>query len=357
MKYIYAILLPIISIVLVVTSCATQRGDFMVVCEINSVNNYDIKWEVEGNRDEALKVFRLRTPFFTKSDLRTPDFIISMQEGRVTVPNDRKTRSYFCLEFNDGFREVVSTRHQYFPGVRRSRDIGGYRTASGEQVRWGMVYPTSDVRLVNPLGIERLKMLGIKSLVNMDFGAKDGSFSEDLPFRNYYFYETETKGFTEVALKLNQNTITRDDAVEYVQGAVENLMARESHQLSKIFRLFAHAENYPIMLSSSILKDKSEFVISVLLSFLGVSDETIVEDYLLNNVNRPIEEHKALTATLSPGGQEAVTYMLSADEASIKRMMRGMKRQFGSAESYLREELKLSESELSAIRKQMLYTL
>ncbi|MGL4993236.1 MAG: tyrosine-protein phosphatase [Bacteroidales bacterium] len=325
-------------------------------CEINSVNNYVIRWEsIGGDGDEEINVFRFFNPSFDRSSLRTPTYKLSIKDGRLVVQNDRKSRSYFCFEFRDGFVDVVSTRFQYFPGVKRSRDIGGYRTLNGEQVKWGMVYTTSDIKEVESLGIERMNMLSLKTLVNLDEGCKSDKYSEKLPFKKYVFFRTENIGFDHMVRRMESNQAVVDDAIDFVNSTIYNLIVNESAQLSKAVKIFADRDNYPIMICSTSLKEKSEFVIALLMSYLGVPKESIIEAYMLNNRYRSVDSYSLYTPMLNQGGQEALTYLLSAKASTINLMFKIVNSNFGSVETYLKEVLLLTDSELNSIRENMLY--
>lgn len=355
MKYLYTVT-TIFIFILLFSGCATQRGDFYMACEINSVNNYEIRWEsIGGSDDENIKVFRFMYPSFNRSDFKNPDYELSIKDGRLVVQNDRKSRSYFCFEFSDGYVDVVSTRFQYFPGVKRSRDIGGYRTTTGEQVRWGMVYPTSDIKEIESLGIDRMNMLGLKTLINLDEGVKSDRYSETLPFKNYIFFKTDNPGFDHLVKKMENNKAGIDDAIHYVRTSVYNLIVNESSQISKAIRVFSNIKNYPIAICSPELKEKSEFVVALLMSHLGVPKESIVECYLLNNKYRSIDSYSLYTPMLDQGGQEALTYLLSAKAATIDMMFNVINSKYGSVDKYLRDELNLTDGELSSIRDNMLY--
>ncbi|MGL4411443.1 MAG: tyrosine-protein phosphatase [Bacteroidales bacterium] len=357
MKYLYTPTF-IFTILLLFSGCATQRGDFYMACEINSVNNYEIRWEsIGGSDDENIKVFRFMYPSFNRSDFKTPNYELSIKDGRLVVQNDRKSRSYFCFEFSDGYVDVVSTRFQYFPGVKRSRDIGGYRTTTGEQVRWGMVYPTSDIKQIESLGIDRMNMLGLKTLINLDEGVKNDRYSDRLPFKNYIFFRTENMGYDLLISKMERQMAQVDDAIIYLNSTIQHLIVNESSQISQMMRVFANINNYPIVICSTELKEKSEFVIALLMSYLGVPKESIVESYLLNNKYRSIDTYSLYSPLLDQGGQEALTYLLSAKSATIDMMFRVVNSNFGSVDKYIREELKLTESELNSIRENMLYKL
>lgn len=63
--------------------------------------------------------------------------------------------------------EDLTRRAPRLPGARNFRDLGGYPTADGRYVRWGMIYRSGSLAALTAEGLEALRVLGIHGLCDL----------------------------------------------------------------------------------------------------------------------------------------------------------------------------------------------
>ena len=77
---------------------------------------------------------------------------------------DPASRHYFHVRDEDGNRFMTAERRVPLEGAVNFRDIGGYKTVDGREVKWGKVFRSDgltrltqlDHQTVLPMGIERV---------------------------------------------------------------------------------------------------------------------------------------------------------------------------------------------------------
>lgn len=149
-------------------------------------------------------------------------------------------------------------------GSRNVRDLGGWKTASGKTVRYGMLYRGAgldghkDYKLTS-LGQQQFRdMLGIKTQIDLR-GSDDGD---------------------------NGAQSTSDFDGAYVKAPLEQydyiFKSAESQQsLKKIFEVLADEANYPIYFHCNYGSDRTGTLAFLINGLLGVSQDDLTRDYEL----------------------------------------------------------------------------
>ena len=71
------------------------------------------------------------------------------------------------------------------------------------------------------------------------------------------------------------------------------------------------------------LKEKIDFLSVMLLAFLGVEEDMIIEDYLSINPYLNLAPHAQIVKKLDPDSQEAMTLLLTANRATAEYIQIG----------------------------------
>ena len=146
------------------------------------------------------------------------------------------------------------TRFLKVDGVNNIRDMGGYVTAEGKRVKYGLLYRSANIDSITRSGLAELRdRLGVKTDVDYrgDQGStplgKDASYIP-VPIKWYHGI------FTEEALPLIRESIA----------------------------LYADAANYPMVYHCAIGRDRTGTMSILILGLLGVDEETLIREYHLS---------------------------------------------------------------------------
>jgi protein-tyrosine phosphatase len=178
-------------------------------------------------------------------------------------------------------------------GLSNIRDIGGYKTKDGKTVKKGLVYRSDTPAKLTPTGIEQIEQFNLGYIFDL---RADGEIARkpDPQITGAQYVHTEIladpmlmtapSGFEEV-----RAFYASDSAKSYyIKGSrymYNSSVSRRS--IGKIILTALEGKGEKAFLyHCSGGKDRTGFVSAILLSLLGVDNETIVKEYLLTNVDR-----------------------------------------------------------------------
>ena len=265
---------------------------------------------------------------------------------------------------------VEDKRHVSLDGQSNFRDIGGYETADGRRVKWGVVYRSGELHKLSDSDVLKLESLGIKAVANFLTEKEIESRGHDrLP-----------DGVREIPLPMEAGNM--GDLAEVVIEArstgdfskvpaefnpeIHRLLITEAREYyARLLRELADPINRPMVYHCSHGVHRTGTATAILLSALGVPWETVREDYLLSNkyrkkeVDRRISElqlQAADTLLVDPEQVDMTNirafYILEGSyiDASLDEAVK----RYGSMDAYIREGLGISDEEITSLRKQLL---
>jgi protein-tyrosine phosphatase len=136
---------------------AAAAGIEEASCEQTGPSSYRINFHASSDA-LPVEVFASSRP--DRIDSTRVVATIRNTPATVSVPG-RICRVYFHLKPKNGGVVVVSIRRLPLEGAVNFRDLGGYSTADGHRVRWGMVYRSNQLAGVTSRDYEYLGSLGI----------------------------------------------------------------------------------------------------------------------------------------------------------------------------------------------------
>lgn len=230
----------------------------------------EIAWEYEGEPTGFTVEVATRKDYADAQVLAVSD----PAQRRVTVYNLYKGTGYYvrvtATDLPDAVAESTFTTTDVGPrvmtvdGIYNVRDLGGYTTADGKRLKQGLLYrggalsPSTDkaydfVQLTDRGKATMAETMGIKT---------------ELDFRNVQ----ESLGVTE-------SPIPGAELVYCGLGGYDDGLRDHGKGYRDTFRLLADADNYPIYMHCTGGADRTGTVSFLLLSLLGVDEQTAIKDY------------------------------------------------------------------------------
>lgn len=242
-------------------------------------------------------------------------------------------------------------------GGQNFRDLGGYRTADGRTVRWGVLFRSGSMHFLTIADYGYLEHLGIRTVC--DFRSTGERTTEPVSWpaagapnvlTDDYIQDLRSSGLTRDAMPA-----TADQARAKMTRLYPELLAQFNGQYRRMFGelLAGHA---PLAFNCSAGKDRTGIAAALLLTALGVPRATVIEDYLLTNRYLDPASLMARGAPANPANPlaglspEAARPLLAADPSYIGAALAVVDAHEGGAEGYLRDELGLSSNDLARLR-------
>lgn len=154
-------------------------------------------------------------------------------------------------------------------GAHNFRDMGGYRTADGQQTRWHVLYRSSELAKLTADDCDAFARLGIGTVIDLRNRLSPAPlFGGDVQCVHDC---AEVIGLPMLIVKDDHDVARYALTVQAYQ-----------EQFRRVFDMLADAERYPMLIHCAAGKDRTGIVMALLLSMLGVDRETVMEEYELS---------------------------------------------------------------------------
>lgn len=242
-------------------------------------------------------------------------------------------------------------------GSRNFRDLGGYPTADGRTVRWGLLFRSGALSGLTEAGWEQLRVRNICTVC--DFRTERERGAEPFAYRDHesltYWAHDYQVSFAELGEMLKSGLCSAEAAREGMIAGYRTL----PFQMAPAYReLFAYlkAGRVPLVFNCAAGKDRAGTAAALILSALGVPREIVVEDYVLTNTAYDLEalllKRRADYLENYPQGVGAA--VARADPAYIEAALDMVAAGAGGLAGFLETQLDVDAAALRAIRDRLL---
>jgi len=225
---------------------------------------------------------------------------------------------------------VERERHLSFDACFNFRDLGGYETNDGRRVRWGSLFRSDTLQWLSDGDLARVRALGLRTVVDLRSSAelaRGPARLGDVTAHHTPLFEAHALPFQPAEL----TSVAPPPGETYLAIAAAGAGA-----LGAAVRAIAQGE-HPVAFFCQAGRDRTGMLAAILLSVLGVPDETIVADYLLTDLalaptiawaERNAPERFAELAALPD-------WLLHASPEVMAAFLDGLREEHGSIEAYL----------------------
>ncbi|TGD71316.1 tyrosine-protein phosphatase [Mangrovimicrobium sediminis] len=282
--------------------------------------------------------------------------------GSVRIDTLREpVRHYFHLVPEGKTGTTVGERALSVGGGMNLRDLGGYRTGDGRQVRWGKLYRSGKLSIATQSGMDYLSSLGLK--VNCDFRvARDftgatNTLPDEVEALNL---PVDAGSFSTFFKTITQEQLNEAAMVETMREVNRQLVTQYQDEYRQMFAALLALEDGGFLVNCTAGKDRTGYAAALILHALGVPRETIVHDYLLSaryfSIDPNAVDHAAMASKYPP----EVLAILKSDATKplgevrsdyLEAAFSAMEAASGSVERYLEEVLGVGEPERAVLRE------
>ncbi|MDR2856576.1 MAG: tyrosine-protein phosphatase [Novosphingobium sp.] len=280
------------------------------------------------------------------------------RDGKALVRVDANRRPYFLLrDTADGTVTEVSERAVPLARGSNFRDIGGYATADGRHVRWGLVYRSGGSAMLTPEDLAKVKALGLRNMVDLRSDEERVLAPTRIDGVAY-----AAVGYPMAALMSGMNSGTPQNGAAIYRGFPGML----APQLRIVFDLLKRGQG-PIAYNCSAGQDRTGFITALILSVLGVPRETIMQDYHLSTTYRqPQYEVPHIDLARWPDNAAAQMFGRYQDDPAMRvarplreadgtPFLKGafdeIEAKWGSVDAYLEQEVGVSAADRAELRR------
>lgn len=250
-----------------------------------------------------------------------------------------------------------------FAGGNNFRELGGYHADEGKTVKWGQIYrgfPTG--RLTTEADRARLDGLGLRLILDLRSSVEAAKLPDYVPDGARLVQICGLRDATGQEINFSPNDIQRlvqnAPAGTNLTQLIYRQMLTGNKAFKELFRALEAGET-PILFHCTAGKDRTGVAAMLILLALGASDETICADYARTNLCRAAEIEKAMAdhaAEIAADPAQRMRWQSSAgvDPETAPFVLRTIRQDYGSAESYLEAEYGLTPARLMRLRRMYL---
>lgn len=232
-------------------------------------------------------------------------------------------------------------------GLTNFRDLGGYRTADGRQVRWRTVFRSDTLASLTDRDMETVCDLGVTTACDLRYGEEREA--EPSRFLGHERVEVLALGLN---AKPGTSFVDSFEAGADMGAAARDYLLQNYRQYPVLYAeayrtIFRRVlDGHRVVVHCTAGKDRAGTAAAMILTALGVPRETVLEDYLLTN------------ACWDRGGRvqpgmdpEMVKAVFSAHEEYLAAAFATVDDDFGGPDAYLREHIGLDAAILGRLRE------
>jgi protein-tyrosine phosphatase len=232
-------------------------------------------------------------------------------------------------------------------GAVNFRDLGGYTTPDGQRTRWRVLFRADGLGELTGADLAIMRELGIRTVVDLRSGdeVEQSRFDVDahpVAFHHFPFIKAlpSVEDFERAPGFLGaQYTEMLDDATPQIVGALTALAAPDAR---------------PAVFHCTAGKDRTGLLSALVLSLLGVPEETVVADYALSG--EAMARLRVKLMVKYPDGKTLIAdsdAVFSADPANMVALFAHLRARYGTVARYA-SDVGIPDDVVSRLREALL---
>lgn len=234
-------------------------------------------------------------------------------------------------------------------GTKNTRELGGYKTADGRRVKWGVLYRSDNLGELTSNGKAVLSALNLKAVTDL----RSDPEREDAPDR----LPEQTPPIKYTVLPINDEPVDiKALSRKILKGEVkeEELMTLLDHRRfitnpnhrkswGDWVKSLENDANTPHLFHCTSGKDRAGYGAAITLLTLGVPKETVKKDFLLSNavyadyIDKNIKKIERFVG--KDGNTDLIRKVMGVSEETIDATFEQMEADYGSIDGFIENGL------------------
>ena len=238
-------------------------------------------------------------------------------------------------------------------GCSNLRDLGGYRTADGRAVRFGSVFRSASLAGLTEEDLPVFRAAGIRTICDLRGEREAARAPSRLPggtgAPEVVRLPIEPRVGASLRDLLAREEATGEDVYDLLRTAYTAYATDHLPRYRALFDLLLREERLPLLFHCSAGKDRTGFGAALLLTALGVPQETVAADYLATN--RIWKREHALPPNTPADVRDT---LLTAHSLLLENALDLAVSSHGSLDALLEDGLGLDSARLARLRATLL---
>ncbi len=253
-----------------------------------------------------------------------------------------------------------------FEGITNFRDLGGYPTADGRQVKWGVLYRAATLAESSKADLASLQQLKLATLIDFRSAAEKEKEPDHLPDPTGFkvveiptLDEGNKAMVGEIMARIESGNFDGFDPDALMLEANRQFASTFTPQFRQFMQTVLEADGAPIAWHCSAGKDRTGFAAAILLRILGVPQDVVMQDYMASRQHALESRRSQLLLLRVFKGEEAadkLAVLLGVEEAWLEAAFAEIDAKWGSFDNYVREGLGLTAADIAQLKATLLST-
>lgn len=325
--------------------------------------DYIVSWHslYPGQR---VTIFMSNEPehYYQGRELGEPVADTNSERALIANP-DKSERHYFFLLSEHGEGVVLAERQLPLEGTPNFRDLGGYQTQEGGRLKWGKLYRSSKLSTLTDEDRNRIQRLGLtlvcdfRQVIEQELDATDLGQSATHLHASLPVSPGSAHNFLD---NLHNGIIVVDNPSDFMLEMNREFVSSELPRYAEMFQLLL-AGDQQVLIHCASGKDRTGFGSALILDVLGVSEDAIVDDYMLTNKYLPIDDEVSRLAGqfVDQAGndvsEDALRPLLEVRPEYIRACFEEIRKHYESKDHFYESALQLDKSKVGQLKDRYLH--
>ena len=247
----------------------------------------------------------------------------------------------------------LSNRVLPFEGVYNFRDMGGYEAAGGRKVKYGLLFRSAELTGMTEHDRELFQTLSIKTI----FDYRDDGEAAQKPDPSFSGVNNVRVPAMQHETSMDMRELIRTDYFKKMTpetlAEMYAKMVVDNPSFKSLMKIFAAPEHTVILHHCAGGRDRTGIGSAYLLLALGVSRETIIEDYLISNQTLvPMYEQMKIQLGEVLSSEEADDFIAALElrREFMEFVFAWIDENYGGTSAFLEQEFGLTAEKLKQLQ-------
>jgi protein-tyrosine phosphatase len=234
-------------------------------------------------------------------------------------------------------------------GALNFRDIGGYATSAGGVVATGRVFRSDSLHRCSDLDLVALDALGVRAVYDL---RRAEEIERSPGPRQHVHMEVQSRRLADSDPATLQESA---DGERWLLKDYLTMLERSGPVFGSLFSRLVEPDGSPCVLHCLGGKDRTGMAAALLLSWLGVDRDTVLDDYqLTGRLAGPDQLRDVVDDLVSSGiGRPAAAALLTTPRWAMASALEVLDNDYGGIEAYLRGPAAMTSTALDRLHDQL----
>jgi protein-tyrosine phosphatase len=308
-----------------------------------------VRWEMHGDGPVDIAMGPTPEAIDHAHSLRAD---AGQRSARLRAPDP--ARHYVSVAPHDGGSAVVGAERRLpFEGVTNFRDLGGYRTASGGRTRWGQVFRADALHHLTRADQVAFHGLGLR--VVYDLRSQEEREREPNPVESRELALLGPRPHAEPPDRSSYQR--RIDGERMMHEQYVAMLATAGPRFGGLLSGLAEPDALPAVFHCAAGKDRTGMTAALLLSWLDVERDAVLDDYELTARCWTGERDQSTVEWLLKTGMstDAAAAVFDAPRWVMAATLTVLDDECGGVEAYLRGPAGMDPTVLGELRRRLVH--